>query len=123
MIIDRPLFTCSICCFHKKEERVVKMLILLGVQALSKVTSTGAMTYCFIQAIERGQATTYGNMLNAMRAAIRDTDTSVGGGVVTTLLSMLLTGGSGVGLRQVFSFLHVVTSLSYNKCLMFYFIE
>jgi len=48
MIIDRPLFTCSICGFHKKEERVVKMLILLGVQALSKVTSTGAMTYCFI---------------------------------------------------------------------------
>ncbi|KAJ8444865.1 hypothetical protein Cgig2_029796 [Carnegiea gigantea] len=68
--------------------------------ALSKVTSTGAMTYCFIQAIERGQATTYGNMLNAMRAAIRDADTSVGGGVVTTLLTMLLTGGSGVGLRQ-----------------------
>lgn len=68
--------------------------------ALSKVTSTGAMTYCFIQAIERGQATTYGNMLNAMRAAIRDTDTSVGGGVVTSLLTMLLTGGSSVGLRQ-----------------------
>ena len=90
-----------------------KLLILLGGQALSKVTSTGAMTYCFIQAIERGQATTYGNMLNAMRAAIRDADTSVGGGVVTTLLTMLLTGGSGVGLRQVFNFLHEFTSLSY----------
>ena len=98
------------------------MLILLGGQVLSKVTSTGAMTYCFIQAIERGQATTYGNMLNAMRAAIRDADqraairdadTSVGGGVVTTLLTMLLTGRSGVGLRQVFNFLHEFTSLSY----------
>lgn len=68
--------------------------------ALSKVTSTGAMTYCFIQAIERGQARTYGSVLTAMRAAIRDTDSSAGGGVVTGLVTMLLTGGSGVGLRQ-----------------------
>ncbi|XP_021744823.1 metacaspase-1-like [Chenopodium quinoa] len=68
--------------------------------ALSKVTSTGAMTYCFIQAIERGHASTYGIMLNAMRDAIRKTDTSPGGGVVTSLLTMLLTGGSGAGLRQ-----------------------
>lgn len=68
--------------------------------ALSKVTSTGAMTYCFIQAIERGQASTYGSMLNAMRAAIRNTDNDIGGGVVTSLLTMLLTGGSAVGLRQ-----------------------
>ncbi|KAL2902111.1 Metacaspase-1, partial [Bienertia sinuspersici] len=69
--------------------------------ALSKVTSTGAMTYCFIQAVERGQAGTYGSVLNAMRAAIRNTGGAPpGGGAVTSLLTMLLTGGSGLGLRQ-----------------------
>ncbi|KAJ4727312.1 metacaspase 1 [Melia azedarach] len=39
--------------------------------ALSKITSTGAMTYCFIQAIENGQSATYGDILNSMRNAIR----------------------------------------------------
>ncbi|KAJ9171150.1 hypothetical protein P3X46_014552 [Hevea brasiliensis] len=69
--------------------------------ALSKITSTGAMTYCFIQAIERGQGTTYGSILNSMRAAIRNTGNDLGGGAVTSLLTMLLTGGSiGGGLRQ-----------------------
>lgn len=72
-------------------------------QALSKVTSTGAMTYAFIQAIEKGQGATYGSILNAMRSTIRKTSEELvaGGGPVTTLLTMLLTGGSGVGLRQV----------------------
>lgn len=60
------------------------------------------MTYSFIQAIERGQATTYGAMLNAMRSTIRNTDDDLGGGgIVTSLITMLLTGGSGGGLRQV----------------------
>ncbi|GMH00649.1 hypothetical protein Nepgr_002488 [Nepenthes gracilis] len=71
--------------------------------ALSKVTSTGAMTYCFIQAIERGQASTYGSMLNSMRSAIQKTgnDVGLGGGVVTSLLTMLVNGGSlSGGLRQ-----------------------
>lgn len=71
--------------------------------ALSKVTSTGAMTFAFIQAIEKGQGATYGSILNAMRSTIRKTDDELvaGGGVVTTLLTMLLTGGSAsVGLRQ-----------------------
>ncbi|GMY22980.1 metacaspase-1 [Fagus crenata] len=71
--------------------------------ALSKITSTGAMTYCFIQAIERGQATTYGSLLNSMRAVIRSTGSNndLGGGAVTSLLTMLLAGGSlGGGLRQ-----------------------
>ncbi|KAL8539471.1 hypothetical protein ACS0TY_001184 [Phlomoides rotata] len=73
--------------------------------ALSKVTSTGAMTYAFIQAIEKGQGImTYGSILNAMRSTIRKTDEDLGGGaggVVTTLLTMLLTGGSaGAGLKQ-----------------------
>lgn len=80
------------------------------VQALSKITSTGAMTFCFIQAIERSpQGTTYGNILNSMRTTIRNTGSgggvSVGGGgggVVSSVLTMLLTGGSGMGgLRQV----------------------
>ncbi|XP_042509804.1 metacaspase-1-like isoform X2 [Macadamia integrifolia] len=69
--------------------------------ALSKITSTGAMTYCFIQAIERGQGITYGSMLNSMRSAIRNTGNDLGGGPVTSLLTMLLTGGSlSGGLRQ-----------------------
>lgn len=73
-------------------------------QALAKVTSTGAMTYSFIQAIERGQAATYGSILNAMRSTIQTTDSDLGsaGGIVTSLLTMLLTGGSlGIGMRQV----------------------
>ncbi|XP_020586224.1 metacaspase-1 [Phalaenopsis equestris] len=69
--------------------------------ALSKVTSTGAMTYCFIQAIERGHGSTYGTILNSMRSTIRNTGDSLGGGPVTSLLSMLITGGSlSGGLRQ-----------------------
>ncbi|KAF7154675.1 hypothetical protein RHSIM_Rhsim01G0142100 [Rhododendron simsii] len=73
--------------------------------ALSKITSTGAMTFCFIQAIERGQGTTYGSVLNSMRSAIRSVGSGddLGGGVVTSLLTMLMTGGSaggGGGLRQ-----------------------
>ncbi|KAG6423291.1 hypothetical protein SASPL_113683 [Salvia splendens] len=73
--------------------------------ALSKITSTGAMTFCFIQAIEHGHGTTYGSILSAMRTAIRDVGSSgpsLGGGAVTSLLTMLLTGGSlsTGGLRQ-----------------------
>ncbi|KAL7120908.1 hypothetical protein ACP275_02G150100 [Erythranthe tilingii] len=75
--------------------------------ALSKITSTGAMTFCFIQAIERGHGATYGSILAAMRTAIRDAGSStapdLGGGMVTSLLTMLITGGSGGGvggLRQ-----------------------
>ncbi|KAL8159347.1 hypothetical protein V2J09_000884 [Rumex salicifolius] len=78
--------------------------------ALSRITSTGAMTYCFIQAIERGQSATYGSMLNSMRAAIRNTGNDLGGGgggVVTSLLTMLVSGGSlGGGLKQVFIYLN-----------------
>ncbi|PHT52917.1 Metacaspase-2 [Capsicum baccatum] len=69
--------------------------------SLSKVTSTGAMTFSFIQAIERGQGTTYGGILNAMRSSIRSSDNDLGGGIVTSLLTMLVTGGSvGIGMRQ-----------------------
>lgn len=68
--------------------------------ALSNVTSTGAMTFCFIQAIERGNAATYGAILNAMRAAIREAGKQggdVGGGGATSLINMLLSGGSASG--------------------------
>lgn len=34
--------------------------------ALSRITSTGAMTYCFIQAIKHGNGATYGSMLNSI---------------------------------------------------------
>nr|XP_043609475.1 metacaspase-1 [Erigeron canadensis] len=69
--------------------------------ALSKITSTGAMTFCFIQAIEHGNASTYGSLLGSMRNAIRsaksDMGLGIGGGAVTSLLGMLLTGGSLAG--------------------------
>ncbi|XP_068649990.1 metacaspase-1-like [Aristolochia californica] len=69
--------------------------------ALSRITSTGAMTFCFIQAIERGHGTTYGSILNSMRTTIRNTGEQTGGGPTTSLISMLLTGGSASGsLRQ-----------------------
>ncbi|KAK1261318.1 Metacaspase-1 [Acorus gramineus] len=69
--------------------------------ALSRITSTGAMTFCFIQAIERGQGATYGSILNSMRSMIRNTGDQMGGGPVTSVITMLLTGGSaGGGLRQ-----------------------
>lgn len=69
------------------------------------------MTFCFIQAIERGhgQGATYGSILTAMRHAIRGAGSGGGGGgggdVVTTLIGMLLTGGSaGGGFQQVPSY-------------------
>lgn len=73
--------------------------------SLSKVTSTGAMTFSFIQAIERGHATTYGDMLTSMRTTIRKNESDLGGGggggAVSSLIGMLLTGGSlGGGIRQ-----------------------
>ncbi|PWA95370.1 metacaspase 2 [Artemisia annua] len=68
--------------------------------ALSKGTSTGAMTFSFIQAIERGNATTYGDILTSMRTTIQEVATDVGGDAVTSLLSMLLNGGSLGAIKQ-----------------------
>lgn len=62
------------------------------------------MTFCFIQAIERGHAQTYGSLLCAMRDAIRTTNVNqgMGAGPVTSLLEMLVQGGSTTGgLTQV----------------------
>ncbi|CAK7336894.1 unnamed protein product [Dovyalis caffra] len=68
--------------------------------ALSNITSTGAMTYSFIQAVERGHGTTYGSMLNAMRSTIRSATNELNGGLVTSLITMLLTGGNFNGGTQ-----------------------
>ncbi|XP_062000103.1 metacaspase-1-like [Rosa rugosa] len=60
------------------------------------ITSTGTMTSCFIQAIESGQAATYGSLLDLMHNNIRSR------GAVTYLAGILQTGGSvgGGRLRQ-----------------------
>ncbi|KAK2638804.1 hypothetical protein Ddye_026599 [Dipteronia dyeriana] len=58
-----------------------------GDEALSKITSTGAMTYAFIQAIECGHGNTYGHILGLQF-------------VTQAVIGMLLTGGSAGGLRQ-----------------------
>ncbi|KAK9144761.1 hypothetical protein Sjap_004664 [Stephania japonica] len=72
--------------------------------ALSKITSTGAMTYCFLQAFETEQKPTYGNILTSMRKAIHNADTTGSGGPLTTILGMLWTGNipGGGGLTQDF---------------------
>uniref|UniRef100_A0A7N0VLG3 Peptidase C14 caspase domain-containing protein n=1 Tax=Kalanchoe fedtschenkoi TaxID=63787 RepID=A0A7N0VLG3_KALFE len=54
-------FSFSGCDDHQKSKDTM---------ALSKVETTGAMTYSFIQAIEHGQASTYGSLLSAMRSTI-----------------------------------------------------
>ncbi|PIN12426.1 hypothetical protein CDL12_14962 [Handroanthus impetiginosus] len=84
-------------------EVISKPLLIQLLYLSPKVTSTGAMPFAFIQAVERGHTTIYRSMLNAMRSTIRKTDNDIGGGgvVVMTLLTMLLTGGSGgMGLTQ-----------------------
>lgn len=60
--------------------------------AFAGSTSTGAMTYSFIQALESEPGTTYGRLLTAMRSAIRDTNTGIRSGPIASLL------------RKVFSF-------------------
>ena len=80
-------------------------------QAFSGTVSTGAMTYSFIQAIERNQAQTYGALLAAMRQAIRDANQSLGGGggipalagggFLASLLGSVVGAGSSGGLKQI----------------------
>lgn len=82
------------------------------------------MTFCFIQAIERGHGATYGTILTAMRNAIREAGSSggdSGGGAVTSLITMLLTGGSvGGGLRQVFYTFFLTSNLILFLSFRFY---
>ena len=79
------------------------------------------MTYSFIQAIERGHGTTYGNMLNSMRSTIKNVEPA-DGGIVTSLLTMLLTGGSlSGGLRQVCLLLLLLSCLLCMPGTVFFF--
>ncbi|XP_076944925.1 metacaspase-1-like [Bidens hawaiensis] len=82
------VFCISACDDHQKSDDTT---------VLSKVASTGVMTFCFIQAIERGHASTYGSLLSSMRNVIRNPTgrgyKKGGDGVATSLLA-LLTGGS-----------------------------
>jgi hypothetical protein len=74
-------------------------------QALAGNASTGAATYCFIQAIERrGTKLTYGELLLAMHNTLQATmgpasqgPSSMGGGATGSLLGMLLGGSMMVG--------------------------
>jgi hypothetical protein len=72
------------------------------------------MTFCFIQAVERSVGTaTYASLLNDMRQAIQAANQGMQlpGGPLTSLVSMLLTGGSTAGgLTQVGS--HISKSIS-----------
>nr|XP_043626603.1 metacaspase-1-like [Erigeron canadensis] len=61
--------------------------------ALSKITSTGAMTFCFIEAIEHGNASTYGSLLSSMRNSISNASRGPGGG--SSSFNMLLNGRRG----------------------------
>ncbi|WCJ36374.1 metacaspase 1 [Euphorbia peplus] len=65
--------------------------------ALSKVAYTGAMTYSFIQAIEHGNAATYGELLNVMRSTIRSAENRPDGGIMT---SMSYRGGKSGKFKQ-----------------------
>uniref|UniRef100_A0A1J3IT41 Metacaspase-2 n=2 Tax=Noccaea caerulescens TaxID=107243 RepID=A0A1J3IT41_NOCCA len=67
------------------------------------VRGRGAMTYAFIQAIERGHGTTYGSLLNAMRSTVHEIlDKNKGRALVemegadllTTLLGLLILGAA-----------------------------
>ncbi len=89
-------------------------------QDLAKGTSTGEMTYCFIQAIERGYGSTYGSLLNAMRSAVHSAENQL----VTSLIDKLLTGGSYEGgetqvsyLCQLQVYTSTLSKILYNKAI------
>uniref|UniRef100_A0A1J3F859 Metacaspase-2 n=1 Tax=Noccaea caerulescens TaxID=107243 RepID=A0A1J3F859_NOCCA len=72
---------------------------------LSGSAWTGAMTYAFIQAIERGHGTTYGSLLSAMRSTVHEILdknkgrklVEVGGAdLLTTLLGLLILGAAPI---------------------------
>ncbi|WCJ36373.1 metacaspase 1 [Euphorbia peplus] len=67
--------------------------------ALARIAYTGAMTFSFIRAIERGQGATYGTLLNTMHSTLRNADNQPDGGMLTSFLT-LLTGGSSRGFKQ-----------------------
>lgn len=63
-------------------------------QVFTQDIVTGAMTYCFIQAVESGPGITYGNILLEMRAAIRESNRGfcVGGSISALLRKVFRTG-------------------------------
>ncbi|KAJ7565763.1 hypothetical protein O6H91_02G073900 [Diphasiastrum complanatum] len=62
---------------------------------LSNVTSTGAMTFCFIQAIEYGDGNTYASLLQNIRQNIHQKGFKKGKCVpISALMQMLLASGS-----------------------------
>ncbi|KAK1313421.1 Metacaspase-1 [Acorus calamus] len=63
-------------------------------KALSGYTTTGAMTFSFIQAAESEAGATYGRLLSNMRSVIRDTDTGPGiKGPIASLLKKVFRSG------------------------------
>ncbi|KAG9451485.1 hypothetical protein H6P81_011450 [Aristolochia fimbriata] len=62
--------------------------------AFSINTTTGAMTYCFIQAVESQPGVTYGRLLNVMRSSIREAQANIrtSGPIASLLKKMLRTG-------------------------------
>jgi hypothetical protein len=92
-------------------EKVTGPFFSVHAQAFSGTVSTGAMTYSFIQAIERNQAQTYGSLLAAMRQAIREANASLGGGggipalggggLLGSLLGSVFGAAGSTGLTQI----------------------
>lgn len=73
---------------------------MLYLQALSGNIITGAMTFCFIQAVESEPGATYGRVLASMRSAIRSANTGIS---VSGPIASLVRRVFGVGLNQVTS--------------------
>jgi len=61
-------------------------------KALSKIQSTGAMTFSFIKAVEKGEGKTYGTLLSYMRDSVRAARQKPKN--PTVLTNMLYEGGS-----------------------------
>ena len=68
------------------------------VQALAGKASTGALTYCFIQAVQTEPGLTYGRLLNSIRQQIREAKTGIRlNGPIASLINKVL----GADLSQV----------------------
>lgn len=68
------------------------------VQALAGKASTGALTYCFIQAVQSEPGLTYGRLLNSIRQQIREAKTGIRlNGPIASLINKVL----GADLSQV----------------------
>ncbi len=114
------LYKCAFLWQHKHNKDSILLWFCLFVQDLAKGTSTGEMTYCFIQAIERGYGSTYGSLLNAMRSAVHSAENQL----VTSLIDKLLSGGSYEGgetqvsyLCQLQVYTSTLSKILYNKAI------